>query len=80
MIVKRLNNWRKIMKKITISDLDGFTDICECEKMLGELKAGCTIKTGEVVEQPKKGYIPADPFAPNPEKQPTKPGTIIITK
>lgn len=23
------------MKKITISDLDGFTDICECEKMLG---------------------------------------------
>lgn len=42
MIVKRLNNWRKIMKKITISDLDGFTDICECEKMLGELKAGCS--------------------------------------
>jgi len=41
MIVKNLNNWRKIMKKITISDLDGFTDICECEKMLGELKAGC---------------------------------------
>ena len=30
------------MKKITISDLDGFTDICECEKMLGELKAGCS--------------------------------------
>ena len=42
MIVKNLNNWRKIMKKITISDLDGFTDICECEKMLGELKAGCS--------------------------------------
>jgi len=44
MIVKKLNNWRKIMKKITISDLDGFTDICECEKMLGELKAGCAKK------------------------------------
>ncbi|MBE6360731.1 MAG: hypothetical protein E7059_04685 [Treponema bryantii] len=40
------------MKKITISDLDGFTDICECEKMLGELKAGCTINTGEAVSDP----------------------------
>jgi len=39
------------MKKITISDLDGFTDICECEKMLGELKAGCTKDNGSIIEE-----------------------------
>ena len=30
------------MKRISIDDLTGFTDICECEKMLGELKGGCS--------------------------------------
>lgn len=30
------------MKRISIDDLTGFADICECERLLGEIKgAGC---------------------------------------
>jgi len=59
------------MKKITISDLDGFTDICECEKMLGELKAGCSYNPfsdaandsfgGEKIEEGKKFWETVNP-------------------
>ena len=30
------------MKRISIDDLTGFADICECEWLLGELVAGCS--------------------------------------
>ena len=30
------------MKRISIDDLTGFADICECERLLGELVAGCS--------------------------------------
>ncbi len=35
------------MKRISIDDLTGFADICECERLLGELVAGCTYEKTE---------------------------------
>ena len=37
--------WSIIMKRISIDDLTGFADICECEKLLSANGTGCWTPT-----------------------------------
>mgnify|MGYP003311238140 CR=1 FL=1 len=53
------------MKRISIDDLTGFADICECERFLGELVAGCI----SIPSAPPSGpngprEVPADKYTP----------------